>query len=631
MEGMPPLYANLSKNATIPRVAAGALWSDEVNGWAYLYGGETTSQGRAWPVSLYAYDVWYDKWYVRSIPDGAEIPGVSHGAATSVSERGEGYYYGGWCSSRTDPGIADGVDAQANNELIRYNYDTDEWTTVRGPDEKGRAEGVMVYIPAGDGGLLIYFGGVVDETEDQTGVPVEMFDGKEDLGKSEVNGTTKVKAQRMDEIFIYDVVSTKWYRQNATGQVPENRRRFCAGVTWADDQSTYNIYLFGGLGFGDQEAGYGDVYALTLPTFTWIKLWPGPESDTPHGPFPHHSLSCNVVRNAQMIIIGGWFTKFDGCDEPKGAHGLDMGKQNKKDGPDAYWDTYKPQVTKYVVPDDIRALVGGNEEGGATRMAPEDGFGEPDLAVLATLHATVASRTASRTPPFGTATETDTPSGLSTGEIAGIAVGITVAAVGALAAFAWFVRGLYMRKRREIRREKAVAAAAMAGRAGGTTAEMQGGAWSPAPAYHDTPNTTSTTRQQQQYTPDVYSASRLGFVPRHHRNRGSYGGWTDGGGRNTGTSISTGSPDSGQLAGVEDRRYRESSAAEFASQPVELSSTPAATDVVAAAGNRYEPVEVGGEEMEEKNPVTTSSRIITEPGEETEGLSSMPTAHGREN
>lgn len=40
---------------------------------------------------------------------------------------------------------------------------------------------------------------------------------------------------------MYDVQSSKWYTQTATGNIPGARRQFCAGVTWAEDQSSYNM------------------------------------------------------------------------------------------------------------------------------------------------------------------------------------------------------------------------------------------------------------------------------------------------------------------------------------------------------------------------------------------------------
>ena len=63
----------------------------------------------------------------------------------------------------------------------------------------------------------------------------------------------------MDQIILYDIgdgrskpceysihsdmrLLAKWYTQTATGDVPESRRKFCGGVTWASDQSSYNVY-----------------------------------------------------------------------------------------------------------------------------------------------------------------------------------------------------------------------------------------------------------------------------------------------------------------------------------------------------------------------------------------------------
>ncbi|KAJ3959052.1 hypothetical protein N0V92_004341 [Colletotrichum tropicale] len=104
------------------------------------------------------------------------------------------------------------------DRLIKYDMDKNSWNSVAGPDNVGRAEGVMVFIPIGDAGMLVYFGGSQD------------LDG---------NGT--LTPQPMDEIFLYDVANTKWYTQKTSGRTPEIRRRFCGGATWAQDQSSYNM------------------------------------------------------------------------------------------------------------------------------------------------------------------------------------------------------------------------------------------------------------------------------------------------------------------------------------------------------------------------------------------------------
>lgn len=48
------------------------------------------------------------------------------------------------------------------------------WTNTTGPDSIGRAEGVMLYIPASDGGMLLYLGGVQDSFGNGTYLPQPM-------------------------------------------------------------------------------------------------------------------------------------------------------------------------------------------------------------------------------------------------------------------------------------------------------------------------------------------------------------------------------------------------------------------------------------------------------------------------
>lgn len=64
------------------------------------------------------------------------------------------------------------------------------------------------------------------------------------------------------------------------------------------------------MGFGANETGYDDVYILTIPTFTWVKVYPAkgkPRKKSEE--FPHYDLTCSVVRNAQMLVIGGQFPR----------------------------------------------------------------------------------------------------------------------------------------------------------------------------------------------------------------------------------------------------------------------------------------------------------------------------------
>jgi hypothetical protein len=185
-----------------------------VNKRLFLFGGENYQSPPSPYFTLWSYDVLYDRWDSLDAP--RFVNSVSYGAGISISERGEAYYYGGWMSNNSVPGWTGPPAAVAG--LIKYNMDTKSWSNGTGPDLIRRAEGAMSFIPIGDGGMLVYFGGVQDPYS---------------------NGT--IVGQPMDQIFLYDVLSSKWYTQKATGEVPKMRSRFCAGATWAPDQSSYNM------------------------------------------------------------------------------------------------------------------------------------------------------------------------------------------------------------------------------------------------------------------------------------------------------------------------------------------------------------------------------------------------------
>ncbi|KAK8081843.1 hypothetical protein PG996_000624 [Apiospora saccharicola] len=420
-DDMPQLYADLAKDSSIPSVHGGILWGDEVNKRFYLFGGEY-SAGQPPPAdaaaSLYAYDVADNRWELMESPPST-IGAVSYGAGVAVSERGEGYYYGGWQSNASNlyPGWT-GPRAATTN-LIKYDMDAKEFESLAGPtDGIKRAEGVMVYLPISDRGILVYFGGVQDP------------------------GNGSFTGQPMDTIHLFDIASSKWYTQHASGDVPDMRRRFCAGDAGAPDGTSYNIYLYGGLGFPpDHGAGFDDVYILSLPTFTWIKMYPGPDSNPALVGSPHHSLSCNVIDGAQMLVMGGSFplnSTICDSEEVYGTHGLDMGEQNPDKTP-----VYRKNITSYIVPELIYNKIGGGPQGGA-RTVPDKGFDDPDIKTLIVRHYTAPERTpASR------------PGSLSKGAIIGIAVGCGVGAILAFVAGCCCLR--LGRRRRKLRLSQSAA------------------------------------------------------------------------------------------------------------------------------------------------------------------------------
>ncbi|XPS77663.1 hypothetical protein M3J09_009690 [Ascochyta lentis] len=397
--GQPPQYANLSKPADVPSVSGGILWPDEANKCFYQFGGEFTA-GPPSEFSMHTYDVLLDQWNLT----GNTAAGVSttqraaYGAGTHIEGLGLGFYLGGWMSNHTSPDW--NGPAVATADLIRFEYNTGLLYNTSGPEDNvGRAEGQMVYLPVSDSGLLVYFGGIEDQHQNGTAAPANM-----------------------SSIHIYDVASSKWYTQTASGSIPEARRQFCAGVTWADDQSSYNVYLYGGYGFGNS-LGFDDAYILSIPSFTWIKAFP---TDNSTGEYPHGGCSANVVTRDQMLIIGGWFPDSDQCDSPQiqGQHLMNLGFNGEKK---ALWDKYDPTLSTYLVPTPVVSAIGGGPTGGATIQAPVS-WDSPDLAVYYTLKAPSVSRTATRILPSRTGSSS--PQGSNKSKVGAIAGGV----VGGLAA-----------------------------------------------------------------------------------------------------------------------------------------------------------------------------------------------------
>lgn len=511
---MPPLLSTSPpKNSSVPSVHGAALWADQLNKRLYLFGGEpppSLPASNYYLPSLWSFDasLLNEGWALaapKNNPIQVKIDGVSYGAGVSVEERGEGYYFGGWILD-SSTGNATEV---ASGALVKFDFDEGQWSRNEGPDQGGsgkvgRAEGAMVFIPIGDGGMLVHFGGLMQTTADEN---------------SGNNVTTE--GQPMELIYLYDVLSSKWYVQNATGEVPGKRRRFCAGATWAADKSSYNIYIYGGASTPpDNHPGYDDVYILTIPSFQWLKLYPSPsgnsdpKSNQQGGAYPHHSLTCNIISQAQMLIIGGTFPLSTDCDVPSqfGTHNLDLGEQNAKKEP---WQLFNPNLTTYAVPDVVAKAVGGGKDGGATKREPEKGWTHPDLKVLLTREAKFAARTATRSVPSATSSSDASGGGktLSKGAIAGIAVGGAVAIVAALVGACWFIRRHRQRRIRDqnSRREKPLADGA---RLGTVASHSNVPPWSPGmtatTGYTPTSPYSDGPFQRQQQEGSVYSAS----VPR---------------------------------------------------------------------------------------------------------------------
>ena len=115
----------------------------------------------------------------------------------------------------------------------------------------------------------------------------------------------------MKDIRIFNINDGKWYVQTAVGDIPTSRMFFCGVMSAAPDNSSFNIYISGGL---TSDQGLDDVYILSIPSFRWVRAYSG------SGP-PRQGHSCEIVQGKQMAVIGG----FNATSLPSQACGLEMG------------------------------------------------------------------------------------------------------------------------------------------------------------------------------------------------------------------------------------------------------------------------------------------------------------------
>jgi hypothetical protein len=147
-----------TKNTTVPSVAGGALWADSINNVFYAFGGYfPLSRPPAFVTWLY--NVVQESWI--SVPAQGNPSYVAYGMAAVAEDAGVGYYLGGYHDNGTQDGWSSSRLYTPN--LVTFDMNTRTYTNNSGPDNEGRGEGLMVFIPASTSGLLIYFGGVVQD------------------------------------------------------------------------------------------------------------------------------------------------------------------------------------------------------------------------------------------------------------------------------------------------------------------------------------------------------------------------------------------------------------------------------------------------------------------------------------
>jgi len=185
------------------------------------------------------------------------------------------------------------------------------WTNKTVPSNvAARSGGEVVWIPVGNRGALVALGG--------TAFTLEMSTSYVDPVNNNTNKADALKTQGqnfMTEIVVYDIDGDKWYTHRTSGDTPPPTAEFCSVVASSVDDSTHQIYVYGGyngLTFGQYDNigrytnisltvsnDYDDVWVLSIPSFTWTKVYSGENMNA------RRAHRCHKVADNQMMVIGG--------------------------------------------------------------------------------------------------------------------------------------------------------------------------------------------------------------------------------------------------------------------------------------------------------------------------------------
>lgn len=149
----------------------------------------------------------------------------------------------------------------------------------------------------------------------------------------------------MNEIHIYDIATSTWYIQLASGPtrfgVPKPRQQLCLTLAPAADNSSYNIFMYGG-GQNNRFGGYDEVWILSLPSFVWVKAYEGSNGTV--------GASCHLYKQRQMLITGGRRSDNRDCHVFWKIYDITDG---------AWKDEFNPALEGFQVPDVLMAEIGG--------------------------------------------------------------------------------------------------------------------------------------------------------------------------------------------------------------------------------------------------------------------------------
>ena len=219
---------------------------------------------------------------------------ISNGAGVNVPSESLGFYFSGAVTpdlGQIDTsGNASSTATNLSSSMIQINMSIPGQPTALNltlpHDVPPRANAEIVWVPVSSQGILIAIGGVTNLTS-----TVYITNISE----------SSPSINFMASLSVYDIASQTWFPQNTSGGPPPPRTQFCAITTNATNSSSFEIFIFGGnTGNSSNLTSFGDVWALSVPSFTWTQVF-----NESGGTKNRDTHICVLPYPDQMFVIGG--------------------------------------------------------------------------------------------------------------------------------------------------------------------------------------------------------------------------------------------------------------------------------------------------------------------------------------